>query len=278
MAKLDRYCVRVYNDRYFKVSVCHGDRDGLPTFSGNDRSNERRTIGDDEVIDNLKRSAKRAYSQLVAKGNGLGVDRMLTLTFAKNVVSKCKDEAMKCFARFTRLCRAEFGAFDYVATSETQKRGAIHFHLGVTRYYCVYKLWGLWKQAIIDCGLAESEDKVGSVFINKKWKDDPKKRGVVSYIAKYIIKESYKFIQCGNGLRDKFGKRYFSSKVKEEKIVFITTIALPVNDCCPLKFIFGMNISFFEEKIGKIAFLDDFKSVSCFMLGLKWSFSQGFFR
>jgi hypothetical protein len=278
MSKLDRYCIRVYNDRYFKVSVCHGDRDGLPVFSGNDRTNERRIIGDDEMIDNLKRSARRAYSQLIAKGNGLGVDRMLTLTFAKNVVASCKSEAMKCFARFTRLCRKKFGTFNYVATSETQKRGAIHFHLGVTMYYNVFILWELWKRAIIASNLAESDDKVGSVFINKKWKNDAKRRGVVRYIAKYIIKESYKFIQNASGLRDKFGKRYFSSKVKEEKIIFISTIALSINDYCPLRFIFRNNIAFFEEKIGKIAFLDDFKSVSCFILGMNWSFSQGFFR
>jgi len=266
----DRYCIKVYNQRYIKVSVCHSDRDGMPTFSGNDRNNERKQLEEEEVIENLKRSARRAYQALMARAHGMGVDRMLTLTFAKNVTTDCKETAMKCFARFVRLCRKKFGKFDYVATTELQKRGAIHFHMGVTKYYSVWELWQLWKDAIVSSGLAQSEDKIGSVFINKKWKQT--KKGVVAYIAKYIIKESYNFIQNNNGLRDKFGKRYFSSQVGVDKFVFIA----PKGDTMLILRTFGKEFLDFQEKIGKMAYFRQFQHVSCFILGLSWSFSDGF--
>jgi len=265
----DRYHVKIYNNRYLKVSVCHGDRDGLPAFAGvRCEAGERNdnVLSDEEVIENLKRSAKRAYQQLLAKAHGLGVDRMLTLTFAKNVTVTSKRIAVECFQRFIRACRREFGAFHYVATMETQKRGAIHFHLGVTRYYNVWMLWERWKKAVIDSGLAESSDKIGSVFINKKAKQS--KGGVVAYIAKYIMKESYKFIENGIKLRDKFGKRYFSSVCPIEKVCFITG----KHAYDDLRFVFNT----FFQKDGKIAVMKDFKRVQLFILGLDWSFSSGF--
>lgn len=266
----DRYCVKVYNSRYLKVSVCHGDREGLPTFSGAKCAAGERNdnvLSDEEVIDNLKRSAKRAYQNLLAKAHGLGVDRMLTLTFAKNVTVASKRVAVECFQRFIRACRAKFGSFPYVATMETQKRGAIHFHLGVTRYYLVWVLWGLWKDAVVASGLAESCDKIGSVFINKKAKQA--KSGVVAYIAKYILKESYKQIESNNGLRDKFGKRYFASLCPVEKVVFVAGKG-------DSAYIFSVFFESFQEKIGKIAFMRQFKRVELFILGCDWSFSSGF--
>ena len=267
---LDRYCAKVYNNRYVKVSVCHGDRDGIPTFSGAScPTGERndKVLSEEEVIENLKRSARRAYQNIMAKAHGLGVDRMLTLTFARNVTIASKRMAVECFQRFVRACRAKFGAFHYVATMETQKRGAIHFHLGVTRYYVVWVLWELWKDAVVASGLAETSDKIGSVFINKKAKQS--KGGVVKYIAKYIMKESYKQIDANTGLRDKFGKRYFASLCPVEKVVFTTS----KGDCLT---VFNMFFTDFELKIGKFAFLKQFKRVDLFILGCDWSFSSGF--
>jgi hypothetical protein len=265
----DRYCVKIYGGKYIKISVCHSDKDGLPSFGGNNRENERRIIEDEEVIENLKRSAKRAYQQLMSRAHGMGVDRMLTLTFAKNVSVGSKDVAIKCFQKFVRLCRLEFGAFDYVATTELQKRGSIHFHLGVTKFYSVWRLWSLWKKSIRESGLAENEDKIGSVFINKKWKQT--QGGVVAYIAKYIIKESYKFIQSGNGLRDKFGKRYLSSQVGVEKVVFLTAKG-------DTMFVFKTFFREYELKNNKNAFIKQFSYINCFVLGVSWSFSDGFLR
>jgi hypothetical protein len=267
---LDRYCVKVYNERYIKVSVCHGDREGIPTFNGAKcTAGERndKVLTDDEIVENLKRSAKRAYQNLLAKAHGLGVDRMLTLTFAKNVTVASKRVAVECFQRFIRACRARFGAFNYVATMEVQKRGAIHFHLGVTRYYIVWVLWELWKSAVVASGLAESCDKIGSVFINKKAKQS--KNGVVAYIAKYILKESYKQIETGSNLRDKFGKRYFASLCPVEKVIFITG----KGDCM---YVFSTFFETFEIKTNKRAFLKEFKRVELFILGCDWSFSSGF--
>jgi hypothetical protein len=265
-----RYCVKIFNNRYVKISVCHGDKEGLPAFKGNDRNNEKRALGEDEMLENLKRSARRAYQQVIAKANGLGVDRMLTLTFAKNVGVESKDVAMACFARFTRLCRDMYGAFEYIATLETQKRGAIHFHLGLNKYFNVWHLWELWKRAIVDSGLALSTDKTGSVFINKKAK--LAKGGVVVYIAKYIMKEAYKVINsAGDGLREKYGKRYLSSKVPVEKVVFIAPFGNEM-------MIFQMNFEDFELKNGVRAFIKEFKHVNSFVLGLNWSFSCGFLR
>jgi hypothetical protein len=266
---IDRYCVKIFNDRYIKVSVCHSDRDGLPAFSGNNRENERRELSEEEVLENLKRSARRAYQQLIAKAHGLGVDRLLTLTFAKNITVESKDAAMACFARFTRLCRKKFVNFEYVATLETQKRGAIHFHLGVNRYYEVWALWELWKCAIRDCGLAQSGDKVGSVFINKRAKQA--KQGIVVYIAKYILKESYRAIESGSDLRARYGKRYLSSKVAVKTMAFL----VPKGD---VNSTFRMIFSEFEQKNNVLAFIAEFKHVNSFILGLNWSFSCGFLR
>jgi hypothetical protein len=266
---MDRLTVKVYNDKYFKVSVCHADRDGLPGFGGNDRQNEKRELGEDEVIENLKRSARRAYQNLMACAKGLGVDRMLTLTFAKNVTVESKDVAMKCFQRFTRLCREAFGVFDYVATLETQKRGAIHFHLGVVGYYNVWRLWELWKKAIRQSGLVEACDKVGSVFINRKWQQT--KGGLVAYIAKYILKESYKFIQNGVKLREKYGKRYLASHVNVEK----TSILIPKAWYSDFALSIHLNELFSERKLA-IKEISKLKTVKTFVLGMDWSFCDGF--
>ena len=266
---MNRMTVKVYNNNYFKVSICHADKEGLPAFGGNNRENEKRELSDDEVIENLKRSAKRAYQAVMASAKGMGIDRMLTLTFAKNVTVESKDVAMKCFQRFARLCRAAFGGFEYVATLETQKRGSIHFHLGVVGYYNVWRLWELWKKAVRESGLAEARDKVGSVFINKKWKQT--KGGLVAYIAKYILKESYKFIQHGVKLREKYGKRYLSSHVKVEKYSKLISVSYDPN----VSMLMDLKQNFSKQKLG-IKSISELQTVKAFILGMDWSFCDGY--
>jgi len=261
-----RYCVKVYNGSYARVSVCYPDNDGLPAFNGGgNRKQEGRVLSEDEMFENLKRSAKRAYQTALCKAKALRVDRMLTLTFARNVVISMKGEALACFARFTRLCRARFGTFEYLATMETQKRGAIHFHLAVNKYYNVWVLWELWKKAVVESNLAQSSDKIGSVYINKRASQS--KGGIAKYVCKYIMKEFYNSIESHEQNR----KRYFSSKMKIEKITFEGAVC--ANDYA-LRTLINDFLSKNLDFSGKFLKIGEFSHVNSFILGMNWAFSE----
>jgi len=261
-----RYCVKVYNGSYARISVCYPDSEGLPGFAGGgNRKQEQRKLSEEEMFDNLMRSAKRAYQTALCKAKALGVDRMLTLTFARNVVITMKEQALSCFARFTRLCRAQFGEFEYLATLETQKRGAIHFHLAVNRYYNVWQLWELWKKAVVESGLAQDEDKIGSVYINKR--ANQSKGGIAKYVCKYIMKEFYNSLESHEQNR----KRYFSSKMKIEKLVFEGAVCANDYGVRTLINDFLSKNPDFSQKMIKIG---EFSHVPNFVLGMNWAFSE----
>jgi hypothetical protein len=238
----------------------------LPAFEGGgNRKQEQRVLSEDEMLENLMRSAKRAYQTALCKAKALRVDRMLTLTFARNVVVAMKEQALSCFARFTRLCRAEFGQFEYIATMETQKRGAIHFHLAVNRYYNVWQLWELWKKAVVESGLAQSADKIGSVYINKRASQS--KQGIARYVCKYIMKEFYNSMANHEQNR----KRYFSSKMKIEKIAFEGAVC--ANDYA-LRTLISDFLSKNDNFCGKMLKIGEFSHVNSFILGMNWAFSE----
>ena len=128
----------------------------------------------------LARSVGRAKKNARHKALALGVDRMLTCTYKENQTDR--DLAYAHFEKFTKLFRKHFGySLEYVAVTERQERGAIHFHLALNQFYDVRILRALWREAI---------GGEGNIDITKpskggKWS----KVGIVRYISKYMSKD-----------------------------------------------------------------------------------------
>jgi len=223
-----RISLKRYNDDVY-VTVCYADDKGAVSGGGKRTHVDRTRVNSERGemnIDDIKRSAKRAYVELKRRALAIRVDRMLTLTFAKNLGIESKAICDKIFAAFIKRCKRKFGTFEYVAVPELQKRGAIHYHLGLTRFYKVYELWELWKSSIIASGQAQSTSKIGSVFINKRAKQA--KQGVAAYIAKYITKSIANIDKCATKFN---GRRYYASHVDIERLQsFEANISYPCFD------------------------------------------------
>ena len=80
---------------------------------------------------NLKRSARRAKTNVRRKIKSMGLDAMLTLTYRANQtdLSLCKAHMKE----FVRRIRRVLPGFAYVACFEQQERGAWHVHMATHR-------------------------------------------------------------------------------------------------------------------------------------------------
>lgn len=144
---------------------------------------------------NNERSRRRSRAKVVELSESLRVDRMLTLTFQENIVDI--DVALKAWKEFNRLLRVNNVNMKYVCVPELQKRGAIHFHVAISKYVYWRDLWMYWKKAVsVVSGLT------GGIFINKN--AQKAECGVARYIAKYINKCSGEWLGKGR-------KRYYSN-------------------------------------------------------------------
>jgi hypothetical protein len=172
------------------------------------RKTRTSTSREDMNPDQLAYSVQRARREMRHKCLMLQTDRMITLTYRSNFTDR--DAALKHYDHFAKLCRRHFRSFEYVAVTERQKRGAIHFHIAVNRFYSVNKLRALWQQVI-------GED--GQVNITKP---TPNPKAGAGYIARYMSKYMSKDMQDIELSR----KRYTSSRgiAKPEKI----TLYIPI--------------------------------------------------
>lgn len=144
---------------------------------------------------NAERSRRRSRAKVVELSESLKVDRMLTLTFQENIVSI--DIALKAWKEFNRLLRVNKVNLKYVCVPELQKRGAIHFHVAISKYVYWRDLWLHWKKAV-----KVVSSFTGGIYINKNASEA--KGGVARYIAKYINKCSAEWLGKGR-------KRYYSN-------------------------------------------------------------------
>ncbi|MGJ8619644.1 MAG: rolling circle replication-associated protein [Methylophilaceae bacterium] len=118
---------------------------------------------------------------------------MVTLTTQEIITDKAVMQ--KYFQEFVRRIR-KVNDFQYVATLELQKRGALHMHIAVGTRQCCKLLWSIWLHII-------GKDK-GRVHVTKEGKGRGARNRIASYISKYIAKS------FEDGELNK--KRYWASK------------------------------------------------------------------
>jgi len=172
------------------------------------KGRERKSVTRDEMEpEHLKRSVIRAKKEMRHKLLMMQADRMLTLTYRDNVTDL--NLAYTHLAKFEKYCRNYFKNFPFVAVPEYQKRGAVHFHIALNKFYHVGILRAFWHKAI--------GSKNGNIDITS-----PRKGGQWNRIkiAKYMSKYMTKDIQ-----QQEIGrKRYTSSRgipEPEKKTYFI---------------------------------------------------------
>lgn len=148
-------------------------------------------------------SARRARSAVRKRCKMIGATQMLTLTYRENMVDR--DRLERDFKLFIRRLRL-YGAFEYCAGIEKQKRGALHLHLAI----CALPLWMKNSEGV----KVKSANLVRSVWRGVVGLDNgnidltkPRSNAVhriASYISKYIAK----------GLEDAVfnAKSYWSSR------------------------------------------------------------------
>ncbi len=125
--------------------------------------------------------------------------RMMTLTFRENIVDhELSDKLFKAFVKeFNRLYPNY--QFKYIGTRERQERGAIHYHLLISRYIPQKLLYEVWNKVAVGSVHMKYVGMKGIFY-------------VVKYIEKNIVTES--FIS-----RDGFNaKQYLCSKFLDRNI------------------------------------------------------------
>lgn len=177
---------------------------------------EKEKIGHDRIeadIENKNRSMVRSKQSVEKRIIKMGADRMLTLTFQENICDIDKANiALKTMLASLRKIKK---GFQYVVVPERQKRGAIHYHFALERFFAWNDLLIMWRKCITKAGIKGS----GGIHINKKFKNKHRKgdqRNLVAlakYLAKYIGKE----VDGEQEIFTKGKKRYYASKFIENK-------------------------------------------------------------
>lgn len=160
------------------------------------KHNERKSLTREDMIpEQLEKSVQRSKTQLRHKALMLKVDRMLTLTYAENM--KDRDKAYIDFDKFLKLYKRLTGEnLEYVAVTEKQKRGAIHFHLALNKFINVNTIRKCWPHGII-----QIERKAEYIQGGKNKRNIGR---IAGYMSKYLSKDIAE--------QDLNSKRYSSSR------------------------------------------------------------------
>lgn len=137
-------------------------------------------------------AAKRAKRRVRHKCKLLKAKYMLTLT-TKEIITDTK-VMQRYLQEFVRRIR-KVTNFEYVATHELQKRGALHLHIAVANRQDYKLLWSIWHRVV-----GEGQGRVHVTSGSKKASTNR----IASYISKYIAKS------FEDGELNK--KRYWASK------------------------------------------------------------------
>jgi len=184
-----RITVRDFGDKNIEVSV-------MPYETWSEPSEEelkpRTERGKGDRLKSKEVASKRAKRRVRHLCKMLKARYMLTLT-TKEVITDA-DIFQQMFQEFVRRIR-KVGNFEYVATHELQKRGALHLHVAVANRQDYKLLWSIWHRI---CG--EGQGRVHVTSGNKK----ASVNRIAAYISKYIAKS------FENGDLNK--RRYWSSK------------------------------------------------------------------
>lgn len=130
------------------------------------------------------REEREEESRLRAKGAvrrrllTIGADHLLTLTYRENMTEVGRAE--KDLRLFLKLVRERYPEFPYVAVWERQKRGAIHWHLGVVEFQDVRFLRSCWLEVVGEGN--------GNIDVRGPRGGKSSCVSLARYIAKYILK------------------------------------------------------------------------------------------
>ena len=124
--------------------------------------------------ENKERCSRRAKATVRRKAMAMRADRMLTLTYRDN--QENIEMAWEHFSKFTRAMRKEYVSFPHIVIPERQKRGAIHFHIALNKFYPVDALRRIWQSVVGS----------GNIDIQKRKTKDTVK--IASYMTKYLTK------------------------------------------------------------------------------------------
>lgn len=166
---------RNFGDGQVEVTVTRFDRYmGAQSLSAMPRAKRGESENSEQ---NLLDAAKRAKQQVRLRCKAIGADRMITLTYASNMVDK--PLLKKHFDAFRRRM-SKYRAFHYVAVCERQKRGAWHMHIAV-RGRVVYNLVrSIWRSVI---------GEQARVHVRDPFREKGLRHKLASYLSKYITKD-----------------------------------------------------------------------------------------
>lgn len=171
--KWHKVTVRDFGNKNIEVSVMPHE-----TWSEPDEEEAlqrtQRGMGDREK--SAESAAKRAKRRVRHKCKLLQARYMLTLT-TREIITNI-DVMQKYFQEFVRRIRL-VGNFEYVATHELQKRGALHLHIAVANRQDYKLLWSVWHRVV-----GEGQGRVHVTSGNKK----ASVNRIAAYISKYISK------------------------------------------------------------------------------------------
>ena len=147
-------------------------------------------------------ACQRARKMVRLKLKAIRADHLVTLNYRENMqdLERAQKDLQKFVRRVTALTSNAIRGFKYVLVIEYQKRGAIHFHIGVHGRQNVKMLRAIWYEIV---GRAQGQIDVQG----PESKGGYRVKGVhqlAQYLCKYITKEAE-----GSTLNK---KRYWCSK------------------------------------------------------------------
>lgn len=165
--------VRDFGDKNIEVSV-------MPYETWSEPCEEEQKVKTERGKGNREKSAEvaaqRAKRKVRHKCKLLKARYMLTLT-TKEIITDL-DRMQRYFQEFVRRVRL-VGSFEYVATHELQKRGALHLHIAVANRQDYKLLWSIWFRVVgKDQGRVHVKSGNKKASVNK----------IAAYISKYITK------------------------------------------------------------------------------------------
>ena len=166
------------------------------------RSTGKREKPENPDPDSTERAEKRAKKRVRHLVKSMGADRLATLTRRESDPSRfwSRDDWVRAWDRFVRLCKRAGIELAYLAVLELHKKGNFHLHVALVGHLNVNIARRLWW---IVCGGRGQ----GNIDIRRKQNqtDYQRRAGLAKYVSKYITK--------GFGDIDAFNKkRYFASR------------------------------------------------------------------
>ncbi|MES2498927.1 MAG: hypothetical protein V4570_00210 [Pseudomonadota bacterium] len=229
--------VRDFGNKNIEVSV-------MPYETWSEPSEEELTARTERGMGDRKRSAesaaKRAKRRVRHKCKLLQAKYMLTLT-TREIITDI-DVMQKYFQEFVRRIRL-VGSFEYVATHELQKRGALHLHIAVANRQDYKLLWSIWHRVV---GVGQGRVHVTSG--NKK----ASVNRIAAYISKYISKS---FLEGNLNKRKYWASKGIGEPVKTIHLLrknweFIEVLRFIVEICNDLDIPFDVTYNWCQAKKG----------------------------